>query len=187
MSSKGCLNYLKLSINHIVKLLVFLTLFSYTGFAQSDSVKSISAFVSDSTFVMRKSPLGAVLRSAVIPGWGQIYNHSYLKAPVIWGIGGWLVYLWIWNNKNYKDALNIYNLYNGKYVSSGNENYNNIALSYLKQKTFYQDQRDLVAIYIGLTYLLNVIDAYVDAEMYDFSFKENSVDKSPMLNLRIKF
>jgi len=95
--------------------------------------------------------------------------------------------LLIKNNKNYKDALNIYNLYNGKYVSSGNENYNNIALSYLKQKTFYQDQRDLVAIYIGLTYLLNVIDAYVDAEMYDFSFKENSVDKSPMLNLRIKF
>ena len=167
------MNYLKLSTNHIVKIFLFLSLFTCAGLAQSDSVKAIEAFTADTTYTAHKSPLGAVLRSAVLPGWGQLYNHSYIKAPVIWGIGGWLVYLWIQNNKSYKDAINSYNSTNNKV--------------YLQIKNFYQDQRDLVAIYMGLTYLLNIIDAYVDAEMYDFSFKKNSVDNSPMLNLRIKF
>ncbi len=151
------------------------------GLAQTDSLKSLSNFTSDSTFVMHKSPWGAVLRSAILPGWGQIYNHSYIKAPIIWGLGAWLTYLWFWNNKNYKDALNNYNFYNLKYPGSAESS------RYLNYKNFYQDQRDLVAIYMGLTYLLNMVDAYVDAELYDFSFKENSLDKSPMLNIRIKF
>ena len=184
---KGCLSYLKSSINHIVKILLFLSLFSLTGLAQTDSVKTLSAFTADSVNVVHKSPMGAVIRSAVLPGWGQIYNHSYIKAPIIWGLGAWLTYLWIWNNNNIKDAGSNYNIYIGKYRSTGNEADNTLAKSYLIQKSFYQDQRDLVAIYMGLTYLLNIIDAYVDAEMYDFSFKTNSLDRSPMLNIRIKF
>ena len=39
-----------------------------------------------------KSALGAVLRSAVIPGWGQFYNESYLKVPVVVGLTGFLVW-----------------------------------------------------------------------------------------------
>ena len=166
MSLKGCLNYLKLLTNHIVKILLVLFLFSKVNFAQIDSAKVVSAFTSDTTYVISKSPWGAVLRSAVIPGWGQIYNQSYIKAPIIWGLGGWLVYLWIQNNKSYRDA-----------ISANNITY----------KNFYQDQRDLMAIYMGLVYVLNMVDAYVDAELFDFSFKENSFTKSPMLDLRIKF
>ena len=184
---KGCLNYLKLSISHIIRLLLFLFLFSFAGLAQTDSLKSLSKFTSDSTYVIHKSPWGAVLRSAVIPGWGQIYNHSYIKAPIIWGLGAWLTYLWFWNNKNYKDALKNYGFYNRKYQASGSSNDNYLMTGYLSQKNFFQDQRDLVAIYIGLTYILNMVDAYVDAELYDFSFKENLIDRSPMLNIRIKF
>ena len=57
---------------------------------------------------MQKSPWGAVGRSAIIPGWGQIYNESYWKAPVIWGVMGWFVYAWIDNNNNYNDYKNLY-------------------------------------------------------------------------------
>jgi len=181
------LNYLKLLTNHIAKVLIILLLYSGIALSQSDSTKAILKFTSDTTFTMHKSPLGAVLRSAIIPGWGQLYNHSYIKAPIIWGLSAWLTYLWFWNNKNYKDALNNYNFYNQKYQTSNNLSYNNLAGSYYSQKNFYQDQRDLVAIYMGLTYLLNIVDAYVDAELYDFSFKENEYTNSPMLNIRIKF
>lgn len=38
------------------------------------------------------NPTGALLRSAVIPGWGQFYNRKYIKAAVIAGIEGYLYY-----------------------------------------------------------------------------------------------
>lgn len=127
----------------------------------------------DTVFVMHKSPLGAVLRSAVIPGWGQIYNQSYWKAPLIWGVGAVLVYSWIQYNKDF-------DYYRVKYIDTGIEQYR-----YLR--TFYQDQRDLMSIYMGLTYLLNLVDAYVDAQLFDFTVQQNPATNSPMLGIRVNF
>ena len=143
------------------------------SYAQQDSLQSKNNSAPDTVFVMQKSPWGAVLRSAIIPGWGQFYNHSYLKIPVIWGIGGWLVYEWIQSNNLLKQSQTLYTQTNNT--------------RYLDYKNFYQDQRDLFSIYIGLTYVLNLVDAYVDAELFDFTVKENSYTKTPMLNMRIKF
>ena len=143
------------------------------SYAQQDSLQSKNNSSADTVFVMQKSPWGAVLRSAIIPGWGQFYNHSYLKIPVIWGIGGWLVYEWIQNNNLLQQWQNLYA--------------QTKTPIYLDNKNFYQDQRDLISIYIGLTYVLNLVDAYVDAELFDFTVKENSYTKTPMLNMRIKF
>jgi Family of unknown function (DUF5683) len=166
------LNLLKSLTNHIVKTIIFIVLLSTIIYSQQDT-DSVGQPIGDSIFVMQKSPLGAVLRSAVIPGWGQIYNESYWKAPVIWGITGALVYSWIQYNKDF-------NFYREQYISSGIEQYR-----YLR--TFYQDQRDLMTIYIGLTYLLNLVDAYVDAQLFDFTVNENSSTKSPMLGIRVNF
>jgi len=41
-----------------------------------------NATKSDSVIVARKSPIGAMLRSLAIPGWGQVYVHQYWKAPL---------------------------------------------------------------------------------------------------------
>ena len=166
------MSLLKSLTNHIVKSIFFIVLLSTIIYSQQDT-SSANQPTGDSIFVMQKSPLGAVLRSAVIPGWGQIYNESYWKAPVIWGITGALVYSWIQYNKDF-------NFYRDKYINSGNEQYR-----YLR--TFYQDQRDLMTIYIGLTYLLNLVDAYVDAQLFDFTVNENSVTNSPMLGIKVNF
>jgi len=120
---------------------------------------------------MKKSPLGAVLRSAILPGWGQIYNESYIKAPIVWGILGGLAAGWIHNNNKYNENRELF-------IQTGNERFRTLRI-------FYQDQRDLVSIYMGLTYLLNLIDAYVDAQLFDFSVEENSVTKQPQLSLKI--
>ena len=126
----------------------------------------------DSLFVMTKSPLGAVLRSAVLPGWGQIYNESYIKAPIVWGILGGLAAGWIHNNNKYLENRDLF-------VQTGNARFRTL-------RSFYRDQRDLVSIYIGLTYLLNIIDAYVDASLFDFSVEENQVTNQTQLSIRIK-
>ena len=167
------LSYLKSLINHIVKVVLISLLLLQINYAQQNSLQNPKKPSEDTVFVMQKSPWGSVLRSAIIPGWGQIYNHSYLEAPVIWGITGWLVYEWIQSNNLYKQSQDLY-------IQTKNSNY-------LDYKNFYQDQRDLFSIYIGLAYVLNLVDAYVDAELFDFTVKENSYTKTPMLNMRIKF
>lgn len=122
---------------------------------------------------MQKSPWGAVVRSAIVPGLGQIYNESYWKAPVIWGVMGWFVYVWIDNNNKYIDYKNLY-------IQTGTK-------KYLDYRDFYRDQRDEFAIYIALTYFLNLVDAYVDAHLFDFSVGENYMTKTKMLNVRVNF
>ncbi len=158
-------------IKHLIKISIIAFLLLQVGYSQQDSAQSNTTSKGDTTFVMQKSPWGAVLRSAILPGWGQFYNHSYLKIPVVWGVLGWLGYEWYQNNKFYKQLQDLYN-------QTGNS-------EYLGYKTQYQDQRDLFAIYFGLAYVLNLVDAYVDAELFDFSVKQNTLTNSPMLNMRI--
>jgi len=125
--------------------------------------------------INEKSSWGAVLRSAILPGLGQIYNESYWKSPIIWGISGWFIYNWINNN-------NLYNDYKNRHLQSittGAEN-----SSYKTYREFYRDQRDLFAIYLGLTYFLNLVDAYVDAQL--FSFDVSGLNDEVRLNLNIK-
>jgi hypothetical protein len=170
MNWKDYLNSSRSSINHIIKTTLLVLIFLTTGFAQIENVGE-ETVKNDSVFVPTKSPWTAVLWSAVIPGAGQIYNESYWKAPIIWGVLGWLGYNWVQNNNSYKE-------YKDLYSQTGDEDYRRL-------RTFYLDQRDLFTIYIALTYILNLVDAYVDAQLFDFSVDEDFLLGSQRLNLRI--
>ncbi len=163
-----------LTVNTIKILSLFIIL-NFRLFAQQDTTLATqdTTIISSDVFVMQKNPWGAVLRSAIVPGLGQIYNESYWKAPVIWGVMGWFAYVWIDNNNKYRDYKNLY-------LETGTS-------KYLDYRNFYRDQRDEFAIYIVLTYFLNLVDAYVDAHLFDFSVSNNSLTNSKMLNLRINF
>lgn len=161
-------------IKNITKILVTVVLINIPLIAQQDTTASVDTITNSSQkFVMQKSPWGAVLRSAIIPGWGQIYNESYWKVPIVWGITGWLVYVWVDNNNLYKDNRNLF-------IQTGDDRYKRF-------RDFYRDQRDQFAIYIVLTYFLNLVDAYVDAHLFDFSVDENNFTGQKMYNLRINF
>lgn len=173
MNLKDYSSYLRLSANTIVKILLFLLILTTAVFAQTeqDSTGSVQTN-EDSVFVMEKSPWGAVLRSAVLPGFGQFYNESYWKIPVVWGFIGYFVYVWIDNNDSYKK-------YRDLYVQSDFSNSN-----YKDLRDFYKDQRDEFAIYIGLTYFLQLVDAYVDAHLFDFNVTPDPVTRTPQLEVR---
>jgi hypothetical protein len=119
---------------------------------------------------MQKSPWGALVRSAILPGWGQFYNEAYYKIPVVLGISGWLIY-------NYIDNHNLYKQYRDLYIST------NLA-GYKEYREFYRDQRDLFAIYYVFAFIANLVDAYVDAHLFDFSVTEDFMRKTPMINVR---
>ncbi|MHC1737224.1 MAG: DUF5683 domain-containing protein [Ignavibacteriaceae bacterium] len=122
---------------------------------------------------MTKSPWGAVARSAVIPGWGQLYNQSYWKIPIVWGVIGWFTYNWIQNNTDYENYRNLY------IADPSNSN--------KRLREFYRDNRDLFAIYLGLTYVANLIDAYVDAHLFDFDVSEDHIQKMKYYHVKFYF
>lgn len=169
MNWKDYLNSSKSSINHIIKTALFVLFFFSIASAQIEKEKNILE-KSDSVFVSTKSPWTSVFLSAALPGLGQIYNESYWKAPLIWGLSGWLVYNWIQNNKSYKSNSDLFNQTNDE--------------DYRRLRTFYRDQRDLFTIYLALTYLLNLVDAYVDAQLFDFNVDEDFLIRQPRLNIR---
>lgn len=148
-------------------LFITLIIFSQSIYGQSE----------DSLMINKKNPWGAVIRSAIVPGLGQVYNHSYWKIPIIWGVIGWCGYNWNFNNNNYKNYKDLFL----KSVSDGKPNY------YYKQlREFYRDQRDLFAVYLGLTYLLNLVDAYVDAHLFNFDLiiRDDEIQFNMKINLR---
>lgn len=171
MNWKDYLNSSKSLINHIIKTTFFVLIFFTFGFAQIENTND-KVIKNDTAFIPTKLPWTAVLFSAVIPGAGQIFNESYWKAPIIWGISGWLVYNWIQNNNEYKSNKDLF-------IQTGDSRYQQL-------RTFYRDQRDLFTIWLTLTYLLNLVDAYVDAHLFDFTVDEDLLIRQPRLNIRFR-
>jgi hypothetical protein len=146
--------------------------------ARIDSSESYNKTSEDSVYIMHKSPTVAVLKSAVLPGWGQYYNESYIKIPVVWGIAAYFTYQWIQNNNSYKEYSS---LYKKKYNASQSN-----ADNYKTMRDDYRSNRDMFSIYLGLTYLLNLVDAYVDAHLFDFSVDQLPVSHTPQLKMKIQ-
>lgn len=115
---------------------------------------------------MKKSPWKAVAYSAILPGAGQFYNESYWKIPVIAGLGGYFVYEWIQNNNQYLD-------YKEQYINSQTPQNPSGNLQLQNLREFYRDQRDDFIVYSLILYVVNLLDAYVDAQLFDFDVSDN--------------
>lgn len=117
------------------------------------------------TGISEKSPIKAVIMSSVFPGLGQFYNESYWKIPLIYGLGAFFVY-------EYKDYNKKFNDFNSRYEAS--KTIDNPAGSYyLKSyREYYRDKRDAFLWYGGALYLLNILDAFVDAHLYNFNVSD---------------
>jgi hypothetical protein len=113
-----------------------------------------------------KSTTTAMLFSAVLPGAGQFYNESYWKIPVILGLGGYWGYEWVQMNNELKTYKSKYSESLVKFPPSGSYQYKNL-------RDFYRSERDKFAWYLGILYVLNIVDAYVDASLFEFSVDEN--------------
>lgn len=172
MNLKDYSNYLKSLIKTIISVILIGIILPLNLYPQDKDTLSTPE-KTDTVFIMQKSPWGAVLRSAVIPGWGQFYNESYWKIPVVWGFAGWFIYNWINTNDKYITNRDIY-------IQTDED-------IYRRRRDFFRDQRDNFAIYLALTYLLNLVDAYVDAHLFDFTVSEDYLTRNPQLNIRFNF
>ncbi len=128
----------------------------------ADRDSSLTRLAGDSTRTLPapgKSVDLAMLFSAVLPGAGQAYNESYWKVPIVLGLGVYFVSEWLDNNRRAED-------YREKYALSLQTSVADVR--YLSLREFYKDQRDSFAWYFVILYVLNIVDAYVDASLYGF-------------------
>lgn len=151
-----------------------LLLSTYFTFAQS--IDTITTNTKSDTVMVRQkkhNPNKAALLSAICPGLGQAYNKSYWKIPVVYAAVGGSIYSIIFNQKNFTELSAVYKRRINK-DSTGNlmpELGSNDAVLY--QVNYYRRWRDLSYILATASYLLNIIEAHVDAHLKGFDVSDN--------------
>lgn len=117
-----------------------------------------------------KIPKKAALYSAILPGAGQVYTKKYWKVPIIYG--GLITSAYYINESN-----DFYQLYKSTYLNrldgdfTDNLNYSDSDLRTLTEH--YRRNREVSALLFTLTYILNIVDASVNAHLFDYDVSED--------------
>lgn len=131
-------------------------------------------------YLTYRNPMRASLYSAILPGMGQIYNKKWWKAPIVWGILGTGAGVIINYNNRYKEFRGFYldKLY-GNPIS--NPTIDGLALEQLARiQDDHKRSRDYAIALTALGYLLNILDATVDAHLYGIN-KDSDLSFQPVI------
>jgi hypothetical protein len=129
-------------------------------------IVAILIMISAQTFAEAKhEPYKAVLLSALIPGGGQVYNHAWLKAGLVFGVQGALIGSAIYHDGK-RDEF---------YQLALQTSDANLAAQYMAQSKDYKANLNNDVWWIGITAGLSVLDAYVDANLYDFKEQKEKI------------
>lgn len=149
----------------------------------------------------KPDPLKSVWLGVIVPGLGQIYNRSYWKLPIVYGGFMGCGFAIAWNNEKYsaykeayrdivtdagnlsKDPLKSYNaiMPEGYTIErlGGESGYRNILKD---RQNMYRRYRDISIVVAIAVYALSIIDAYVDAQLFDFDISDDlSINIEPQL------
>ena len=150
--------------------------------AQTDSLALIDDGLQDTTRVRKLDPRKALFYSAVLPGLGQIYNGKFWKLPFVYG--GFAVTFTVVNHyqqiyDQYRDELYIFLATNSS--PSGRSETN---IRYIVDKA--RRERDFYVIMSGVWYLLQIVDAHVDAHLQEFKWnKDLRVSLNPSMQQNV--
>lgn len=142
-------------------------------------------------------PMKATMLSAAFPGLGQVYNRKYWKVPFVYaGFGGVGYAVW-YNTKWYNDYTRAYQDFADQIPETDSyrklirninpedydpvlhpSTYNPSTASWIKDKMmrqidYFRKYRDLSYIGIAAWYLVTILDANVDASLFDYDISEN--------------
>lgn len=155
--------------------MVLLLFFSVGAWAQSTGEMTI---VQDTAQVKNTqddinplAPAKAAFYSALFPGMGQVYNKKYWKLPIVYGAIGASTYSYLWNDKRYREFRNVYKRRLAGYTDDRYVFFDDDRV--IQASRFYQKNRDLSALVTVAFYVLNIIDANVDAHLQQFNVSDN--------------
>ncbi|MBC7826831.1 MAG: hypothetical protein H7122_03725 [Chitinophagaceae bacterium] len=180
-------------------LAVFIHSIAFPQQTDSIKIKNDSSVIKDTvgkevmkidTLAKKKFiPRKATLRSAIIPGWGQIYNKKYWKLPLVYAAVGIPVYAFVYNRGWYtktRDAAKM--IANNDTIDWRNRVDPKLHVffptqaalgSLLNYRNEYRRDMDYSILFVLLAWGLNVVDATVDAHLKGFDISDD-------LSLKIK-
>ena len=122
----------------------------------------------------RHSPLYAALFSAACPGLGQAYNRKYWKIPIVYaGLGG-LGYACYYTASNFYGYRNAYRAQVATVpdITASYKGIDDPATLKVYRDSF-KKSLDISAICTGVWYVLNIVDAAVDAHLFEWNMKDD--------------
>lgn len=145
---------------------------SYTVKCQSDSVTVKADSVKKSKKQIYKGPRTASILSIIVPGGGQVYNKKYWKVPIIYaGLGG-LGYLFYIHHSDYSYfSDNLAAIYDNDASTENVTPYSTEQLVSLKDGS--KKLRDFSLVGVIAVYLLQIMDANVDAHLKTFDVSDD--------------
>ena len=159
-------------------IILILFLIGSTAMAQKTTLNQP---VPDSILEKQHSPAKATLMSLCLPGLGQIYNKKYWKVPVIYAGIGVLSYSIVFYTNYY---LTYKSAYIEKFNGDSTGNYSDIVRKLTKEEIlsymeYYRRNLEITIIFTAIWYILNIVDAAVDAHLFTYDIKKD-------LSLRIE-
>lgn len=118
-----------------------------------------------------KDPKVATILSAVFPGAGQVYNEKVWKLPIIYGGIATNLYFIEFNNRRYQLFREELRKFDRGDPALSFPNLNREALA--RNVDFWRRNRDLNYVVFGFIYLLNIVDAQVDAHLSGFDISDD--------------
>lgn len=167
-------------------ILAFASLTSYSqnetyDVAEADTTETETT--SDELFASHP-PKKATIMSALLPGLGQAYNKKYWKIPIVYAGIGTCVYFIVENGKSYR-------LYRDALIAVRDDdpstvNTTRFTGSQLDQlQNTYRRWLDLSYVSLAAVYILQIIDANVDAHFFHFDISDDiSLNWSPSVDFR---
>jgi hypothetical protein len=132
------------------------------------------------------APSKAAFYSAVLPGLGQAYNRKYWKIPIVYAGIATGIYFYSQQNKEYNRFRDAYKrrlagFTDDEFFGSGQEAL--VSLDRLEDaQKRAQKNRDISLIVSVAFYLVNIIDANVDAHLRQYNVNDD-LSFNPMINL----
>jgi hypothetical protein len=185
ITGKRSASPLRINIEGVLLLLLFI-LFSSILRAQTDTISTagdtsrIAVAVADTVPVKKSvrdtshSVRKATILSAILPGAGQIYNRKAWKVPIVYAAFAGMGYLVKFNHDQFRDYENALLLRfdnDPSTVDVFQDQYSDDNLRSLSD--FYRRNRDLSVVGMVLIHVLNIIDAHVDAHLYNFDISDD--------------
>ena len=178
---------------------IFVLLITNNIFSQRDSTAVKKKIVKEKIEVPQGvynplSPSKAAFYSAILPGMGQIYNKKYWKAPIVWGILGGTTYLYIDNNSIYKRYRTAFKLRKAGLQdeftlidAAGNTTVLISEAGLESAQKQLRENRDLALLSSVLVYVLQIVEASVNAHLLQFNTDDNLTFKPAIIPDNMNF
>jgi len=154
---------------------IFISLFSF-GICSAQIADSLKIKTNTLTeqAINPLSPAKAAFYSTVLPGLGQIYNKSYWKLPIVYGGLGAGIYFYVDNQNKYLDYQSEYKKRLQGFHDVNDPKFGRLDNDRLvRAQRYYQKNRDLSLVITIAIYVLNIVDANVDAHLQQFNVDDD--------------